>query len=277
MDNRPIGVFDSGLGGLTAVRQLRRVLPGEDIVYFGDTGRVPYGSRGRDIIVQYARPDIGFLLSKDVKFIVAACGTVSSTYPPSEASQLPVPFTGVVGATARRAADATRNGRIGIIGTQATIRSGSYQHLLKELVPGAQLFAKACPLFVPLVENGYINEGNPVTRLVIADYLTELRDTGIDTLILGCTHYPLLEGFIREFMGPDVALIDPGKSTADALVDALDALELLSGRTEGGQAEFYVSDTTESFAEAEALFLGKYGGGPVTQIAIEQYAWPPKP
>src|SRR5699024_10947105 len=118
MDNRPIGVFDSSLGGLTAVRQLRRVLPGEDIVYFGDTGRVPYGSRGRDIIVQYARQDIGFLLSKDVKFIVAACGTVSSTYPPSEASRLPVPFTGVVGATARRAAAATRNRRIGVIGTQ---------------------------------------------------------------------------------------------------------------------------------------------------------------
>ena len=157
------------------------------------------------------------------------------------------------------------------------ILSGSYQSLLKELVPDAQLFARACPLFVPLVENGYIDEGNLVTRLVIADYLTELRDTGIDTLILGCTHYPLLEGLIGEFMGPDVTLIDPGKSTADALVDALDALELLSGRTEGGQAEFYVSDTTESFAEAEALFLGKYGGGPVTQIAIEQYAWPPKP
>lgn len=277
MDNRPIGVFDSGLGGLTAVRQLRRVLPGEDIVYFGDTGRVPYGSRGRDIIVQYARQDIGFLLSKDVKFIVAACGTVSSTYPPAEAAQLPVPFTGVVGSTARCAAAATRNGRIGVIGTQATIRSGSYQCLLRELVPDAQLFARACPLFVPLVENGYINEGNPVTRLVIADYLTGLRDTGIDTLILGCTHYPLLEGLIREFMGPDVALIDPGKSTADALVDALDALELLNGRSTGGQAEFYVSDTTETFAEAEALFLGKYGGGPVTQIAIEQYAWPPKP
>lgn len=276
MDNRPIGVFDSGLGGLTAVRQLRRVLPGEDIIYFGDTGRVPYGSRGRDIIIQYARQDIGFLLSKDVKFIVAACGTVSSTYPPSEAAQLPVPFTGVVGATARRAAAATKNHRIGIIGTQATVRSGSYQHLLKELLPDAQLFAKACPLFVPLVENGYVNEGNPVTRLVIADYLTELRDTGIDTLILGCTHYPLLEGLIREFMGPDVALIDPGKSTADALVDALDALELLNGKTTGGKAEFYVSDTTESFAEAEAMFLGKYGGGPVTQIAIEQYAWPPK-
>ena len=207
MDTRPIGVFDSGLGGLTAVRQLRRVLPGEDIVYFGDTGRVPYGSRGRETIIQYARQDIGFLLSKNVKFIVAACGTVSSTYPPAEAAHLPVPFTGVVGAAARCAAAATRTGRIGIIGTQATIRSGSYQALLRQLVPDAQLFAKACPLFVPLVENGYVDDGNPVTKLVIADYLTELRDTGIDTLILGCTHYPLLERLIGEFMGPEVALI----------------------------------------------------------------------
>lgn len=275
MDTRPIGVFDSGLGGLTAVRQLRRVLPGEDIVYFGDTGRVPYGSRGRETIIQYARQDIGFLLSKNVKFIVAACGTVSSTYPPAEAAHLPVPFTGVVGAAARCAAAATRTGRIGIIGTQATIRSGSYQALLRQLVPDAQLFAKACPLFVPLVENGYVNDGNPVTKLVIADYLTELRDTGIDTLILGCTHYPLLERLIGEFMGPEVALIDPGKSTANALDDALDALELKNDRTGGGSVQFYVSDSTDGFAELETLFLGRYGGGPVEQIAIEQYGWPP--
>ena len=131
MDTRPIGVFDSGLGGLTAVRQLRRVLPGEDIVYFGDTGRVPYGSRGRDIIVQYARQDIRFLLQQDVKFIIAACGTVSSTYPPEEAARLPVPFTGVVGATARAAVDATRNRKIGIIGTAATVRSGSYAAIIR--------------------------------------------------------------------------------------------------------------------------------------------------
>ena len=139
------------------------------------------------------------------------------------------------GATARCAAAATRNGRIGVIGTQATIRSGSYQAVLRQLVPGVQLFAKACPLFVPLVENGYVNDGNPVTKLVIADYLTELRGTGIDTLILGCTHYPLLQKMIGEFMGPDVTLIDPGKSTANALDDALSALELKSSRTRGRQ------------------------------------------
>ena len=128
---------------------------------------------------------------------------------------------------------------------------------------------------MPLVENGYVNDGNPVTKLVIADYLTELRGTGIDTLILGCTHYPLLQKMIGEFMGPDVTLIDPGKSTANALDDALSALELKSSRTEGGSVQFYVSDSTEGFAEQEALFLGKYGGGPVEQISIEQYNWPP--
>ena len=271
MDTRPIGVFDSGLGGLTAVRQLRRVLPGEDIVYFGDTGRVPYGSRGRETIIQYARQDIGFLLSKNVKFIVAACGTVSSTYPPAEAAHLPVPFTGVVGAAARCAAAATRTGRIGIIGTQATIRSGSYQALLRQLVPDAQLFAKACPLFVPLVENGRVNPGDPITTPAIACYLTEVRDAGVDTLILGCTHYPLLKKMIGDFMGPDVALIDPGKVTAQETAAALADLDLASGRAAGGTARFYVSDTPDTFAELETLFLGEYAGGPVEQIAIENY------
>ena len=165
MDTRPIGVFDSGLGGLTAVRQLRRVLPGEDIIYFGDTGRVPYGSRGREIIRQYARQDIRFLLSHDVKFIIAACGTVSSTYPPEEAARLPVPFTGVVGATARAAVDATRNGKVGIIGTAATVRSGSYAAVIKDMKPETEIVARACPMFVPLVENGYVNDGNPLSAV----------------------------------------------------------------------------------------------------------------
>ena len=229
MDPRPIGVFDSGLGGLTAVRQLRRVLPGEDIVYFGDTGRVPYGSRGRDTIVQYARQDIRFLLSRNVKFIIAACGTVSSTYPPEEAARLPVPYTGVVGATARAAVDATRNHRIGIIGTAATVRSGSYAAVIRDMLPDVQIFARACPMFVPLVENGYFNDGNPVTKLIIAEYLQELKDAGVDTLILGCTHYPLLKKMIGDFMGDAVRLVDSGKVTAQATAAALADLWALSG------------------------------------------------
>ena len=270
MDTRPIGVFDSGLGGLTAVRQLRRVLPGEDIVYFGDTGRVPYGSRGRDIIVQYARQDIRFLLQQDVKFIIAACGTVSSTYPPEEAARLPVPFTGVVGATARAAVDATRNRKIGIIGTAATVRSGSYAAIIRDMMPDVQIFARACPLFVPLVENGYVN-GDKVTQLMIEEYLTPVRDSGIDTLILGCTHYPLLKKMIGDFVGDSVTLIDPGKLTAIATATALDDLGISSGRSTGGTTRFFVSDTPDGFAKQERLFMGSEAGGPVEQIAIETY------
>ena len=231
MDTRPIGVFDSGLGGLTAVRQLRRVLPGEDIIYFGDTGRVPYGSRGREIIRQYARQDIRFLLSHDVKFIIAACGTVSSTYPPEEAARLPVPFTGVVGATARAAVDATRNGKVGIIGTAATVRSGSYAAVIKDMKPETEIVARACPMFVPLVENGYVNDGNPVTKLIIAEYLQEVKDAGVDTLILGCTHYPLLKKMIGDFMGSDVTLIAAGIMVSEALAAAEQlAVEGISAR-----------------------------------------------
>ena len=270
MDNRPIGVFDSGLGGLTGVKQLRKLLPGEDIVYFGDTGRVPYGSRSPETIVQYARQDIAFLLSKDVKYIMAACGTVSSTFPAAEAAGLPVPFLGVVGAAARAAAVATRNRIVGVIGTTATIRSGSYETLLRRLVPGVEVTKRACPMFVPLVENGYVNDGNPVTRLIIEEYLTEVRDAGVDTLILGCTHYPLLKKMIGDFMGPQVTLIDPGKVAAGALKDALSAKGLLA-RREQGTARYYVSDVPDGFSGMADLFLGPYSGGPVEQIFIDRY------
>ena len=267
MDTRPIGVFDSGLGGLTAVRQLRRLLPGEDIVYFGDTGRVPYGSRGHDVIVRYAQQDIRFLLSQNVKFIMAACGTVSSTYPSAEAAQLPVPYTGVIGAAARAAAAATKNKRIGVIGTAATIRSGSYATQLKDLVPGVQIFARACPLFVPLVENGYVN-GDKVTQLMIEEYLTPVRDSGIDTLILGCTHYPLLKKMIGDFVGDSVTLIDPGK---EQMTDEFAQRLSYQGRSTGGTTRFFVSDTPDGFAKQERLFMGSEAGGPVEQIAIETY------
>ena len=274
MDNRPIGVFDSGLGGLSGVRELRKALPHEDIIYFGDTGRVPYGSRSPEIILQYTRQDIAFLLSKDVKCIMAACGTVSSTYPAAEAAQLPVPYLGVVDAAAREAAFATRNRRIGIIGTAATIRSRSYEKLLRQLVPGAEITARPCPLFVPLVEAGYVDHSAPdkqqITKLVIAQYLTEIRDAGVDTLILGCTHYPLLKTMIGEFMGRDVVLIDPAKTAAHRLEQML-AERGLRGDHPTGQAHFFVSDVPDSFAQTADLFLGEYKGGPIDQIAIDKY------
>ena len=270
MDNRPIGVFDSGLGGLTAVRQLRRLLPGENIVYFGDTGRVPYGPRSRQTLRQYAAQDIRFLLSRDVKYILAACGTVSSTYPPQDAALLPVPFLGVVEPAARAAAAATRTKRVGIIGTQATIRSGSFAQRMQQLVPGVSLFQQACPMFVALVENGYTQPGDPVTQLIAHQYLDGLRQAGVDTLILGCTHFPLLEDAIRRVMGPEVALIDIGSEAARAVQATLAQQDLLCSRT-AGATQFYVSDSVDQFEDAARIFLGSVEGGSVQHIAIEDY------
>lgn len=271
MDNRPIGVFDSGLGGLTGVRELRKILPGEDIVYFGDTGRVPYGPRGRDIIIQYTRNDIAFLLSKGVKYLMAACGTVSSTYPTAEADALPVPYIGVVQSACEAAMQSTRNGRIGVIGTAATIRSGSYERLLHQMDPTVQTFKRACPMFVPLVENGYVDDGNPVTRLIVAEYLAELKAAGVDTLILGCTHYPLLKKAIGDFVGDEVRLIDPAKITAHRVAQLLAEKGLLSERAEGGTARYFVSDSVEDFHAQADPFLGAYKGGEVQRVAIEKY------
>ena len=274
MDNRPIGVFDSGLGGLTGVRELRRQLPGEDIVYFGDTGRVPYGSRSHETILQYARQDIAFLLSQNVKCIMAACGTVSSTFPASEAEKLPVPYMGVVASAARKAAWATRNRKIGVIGTAATIRSRGYEQLLRRLVPGVEITARPCPLFVPLVESGYVDGSDPdkqqITRLVIRQYLEEIRDAGVDTLVMGCTHYPLLAGMIGEYMGPSVTLIDPGRAAADDLSKLLSSKGLRAHR-DHGSTHFFVSDVPDSFVQTADLFLGEYRGGTAEQICIDKY------
>lgn len=271
MNTAPIGVFDSGLGGLTAVRELRKILPGEDIVYFGDTGRVPYGSRGRDTIIAYAKQDIAFLLSKQVKTIVAACGTVSSTLPPSELAGLPVGYTGVVSPTAAAAARATKNGRVGIIGTEATISSGQYQSALRQISAGIQSVANACPLFVPLVENGYFEKQNPVAALVAADYLAPIKAAGVDTLIMGCTHYPLLAGTLATQLGGGVTLIDSGRETALSLKETLAEQGLLSGRQSGGSVSYYVTDDTSRFDHLARIFLGGYGGGAVERINIEEY------
>ena len=270
MDNRPIGVFDSGLGGLTGVRELRRRLPHENIVYFGDTGRVPYGSRSPETILQYARQDIAFLLSKDVKCIMAACGTVSSTYPAAEAEKLPVPYLGVVDAAAREAAFSTRNRRIGVIGTAATIRSRSYEALLRRLVPGVEITARPCPLFVPLVENGRYQPGDAVIETVAREYLEPLRQEGLDVLILGCTHYPLIKTMIGEFMGRNVVLVDPAKTAAHHLERILSERGLKADHP-AGQAHFYVSDAPDGFVQTADLFLGEYKGGEVEQIAIDKY------
>ena len=275
MDNRPIGVFDSGLGGLTGVRELRKRLPNENIVYFGDTGRVPYGSRSPETILQYARQDIAFLLSKDVKCIMAACGTVSSIYPAAEAAKLPVPYLGVVDAAAREAAFVTRNRRIGVIGTAATIRSRSYETLLRKLVPGVEITARPCPLFVPLVEAGYVDHSAPdkqeITKLVIAQYLTEIRDAGVDTLILGCTHYPLLTDIIGDIMGPGVTLINASEEGAWELKRTLRSMDLLAPEKQAGQATLCASDQPEDFGALASYFLRETLSHPVRPVDIDRY------
>lgn len=270
MDNRPIGVFDSGLGGLTAVRELCKILPNESIVYFGDTGRIPYGTRGRDTIIKYAEQDIAFLLTKDVKYIMAACGTVSSTFPKEKSATLPVPYIGVVNSAAKAAVAASAQGRIGILGTSATIASNSYNKAILEILPTAQLTATACPLFVPLVENGYINKDNKITRLAAEEYLQEAKRANVDTLILGCTHYPLLSEILHDIMGSGVTLIDPGFCAAHSAKQELAKADLLSAnKTEKTVCEYYVSDNVESFKALSKVFLKEYAGGDCRLASVD--------
>ena len=274
MDNRPIGVFDSGLGGLTAFKALSALLPHEDIVYFGDTGRVPYGTRSRENIVKYARQDMAFLQSKDVKMILAACGTVSSVAGPKGellSDTLNVPFVGVLRPTAREAATATRNGKIGVLGTTATIRSGSYQRELAAINPDLQVYGQDCPLFVPLVESGFVQPGDPITRLTVERYLAPMKEAGVDTLILGCTHYPIIAPVIAEVMGEGVTLINSGREAARFCVALLAEKNLLADRQEEGQRHFYVSDRTEGFSGVAGIFLGQDVQGEVSHVDIAKY------
>lgn len=269
MDNRPIGVFDSGVGGLTAVKELTALLPHEDIVYFGDTGRVPYGSRSRETIIRYAKQDIDFLLSHDVKLIVAACGTVSSTLPASAGSALPVPYMGVIQAAAQAACALSQGGRIGVIGTKATIRNNAYGKAIRGVRPEVRVFGNACPLFVPLVENGHFSEKDPIARAAAEYYLTTLKRERIDTLILGCTHYPLLHGLISAFFDYQVTLVDPGREIARAVQTYLTVHGLLNGQTQPGSHRYYMTDSAEDFCEVASVFLSCDIHADAQQVAID--------
>ena len=270
MDNRPIGVFDSGLGGLTAVKQLEQVLPGESLVYFGDTGRVPYGSRGKDTILRYARQDMDFLLSQNVKAVLAACGTVSSVAR-SVGEALSVPYIDVIGPSARAAAAATKNGKIGVIGTAATIASDSYRSALLRINHKLEVYPQACPLFVSLVESGFVSPQDEVTRLVAERYLAPVRAAGVDTLILGCTHYPIIAPTVAGVMGRGVTLIDSGREAALALAQVLKERDLLCEEGHRRQASYFVTDTPENFLNVAELFLGHSVEGRTQRIDIESY------
>ncbi|MBQ0084365.1 MAG: glutamate racemase [Clostridiales bacterium] len=255
-DNRPIGIFDSGLGGLTVMKEIVKLLPNENIIYFGDTGRVPYGTRSRNTIRKYAVQDENFLLKHSVKIIVAACGTVSAVAADT-GKALPVPFFEVISTAAQSAVSATKNGKIGVIGTPATISSGEHAKKIKVLLPSAEIFMESCPLFVPLVEEGLFSESDPVVLETATRYLEPLKQNGIDTLVLGCTHYPLLAPVISKVMGEEVKLINMGEAAAISIKDFLTENGMLCDNFGNATHKFFVSDMTESFGEVANLLLGE--------------------
>ncbi len=267
MNNKCIGVFDSGLGGLSAVKEIMDILPGESLIYFGDTGRVPYGTRSEDTIIKYSKSDIRFLKSHDVKLIVVACGTVSSVALPLIKDDLDIPIIGVVEAASDAAVRATKNNRIGIIGTSGTINSGAYEKQILKSNPEIKTFSKACPLFVPLVENGHFD--TKVARLVVEEYLVPIRENKVDTLILGCTHYPLLKKVIGEFMGDEVTLIDSGAEIAKSI--KTNYSHLLRENSQNGEYKYFVSDDVENFTSLASSFLKRDINGQVVKIDIEKY------
>ena len=264
-----IGIFDSGLGGLSALKEVRRLLPREDIVYFGDTGRVPYGSRSKETIIKYSLQDMRFLLSHDIDAVMIACGTASSNAIGVLREEYPdIPIVGVIDAGARAAAKATKNGIIGIAGTKSTIASRSYENVLRAIDPHLTILAEACPLFVPLVENGFISPEDEITHLAAEHYLGGFRRAGADTVILGCTHYPIIAPSIARVL-PDAALVNVSAAAAAELAAILAERRLLKG--EGGEVRYFVSDEPQDFGATASMFLGEEITCDVTRIDIERY------
>ncbi len=252
--NSPIGIFDSGLGGLTVAREVFQLLPSEDVVYFGDVGRTPYGGRSKEIITQFTRQDISFLIEQGVKVVVAACNTASALALDTLTSEFSIETIGVIEPGAVSAAGATKNGNIGVIGTSGTIHSNAYARALEKIDAKLRVFSMACPLFVPLVEEGYVDKR--ATYLIAEEYLAPFKNNGIDTLILGCTHYPLLKPIIRQVLGETVQLIDSARETARVVAQRLAAGNHLNPKGTDGEHKFYVSDVPDQFAQTARHFLG---------------------
>lgn len=268
----PIGVFDSGIGGLTVVREIMRQLPNEKIIYFGDTARVPYGSKSKDTITRYSRQICRFLMTKEVKTIVVACNTATAYALDELEKEIDLPMIGVLKPGAKVAAETTKNGKVGVIATQATIGSNSYSHYIKQINPDATVLGKACPLFVPLVEEGLLED--PVTDEIAMRYLSELKDEEIDTLILGCTHYPLIRKTIGRTMGEGVTLVNPAYETARELKEQLAERNLLNEEKVDlgtNKYQFYVSDGADKFQHFANSII-KYGILTAKTVNIEDYA-----
>lgn len=249
----PIGIFDSGVGGLTVVREIRKVLPAEDLIYLGDTARVPYGTKSPSTVARFACEDTQFLLQQNVKAVVVACNTCSAWALPMLEKKFQVPIFGVIAPGVSGALKRTKTGRIGIIGTSATIRSKAYSLGVTARSESAKVFARACPLLVPLVEEGWAN--HKLTREVLQEYLTPMMRHRIDTLVLGCTHYPLLKGAIRKVVGPKVALVDSAEECARYVRDRLQKVKLLTSRQRAGVIQPFVTDETERFDAIAKRFL----------------------
>jgi glutamate racemase len=251
----PIGVFDSGIGGLTVARELMRQLPHESLIYFGDTARVPWGNKSADTVRRYSREIFDFLVARGVKLVVVACNTASAHALESLARQGSVPVEGVIEPGARAAVGATRNGRIGVIGTVGTVRSGAYARAIRSFDGAAEVVERACPLLVPIVEEGWLD--HQATKLITREYVLPLLSHGIDTLVLGCTHYPLLKPLLGEVMGPGVTLIDSAEQTAASVAQALAASTLHAPTDAPGGLHLVVSDAPEQFEKLAARFLGR--------------------
>lgn len=266
----PIGVFDSGVGGLTVAREIMRQIPNEKIIYFGDTARVPYGNKSQETVTRFSKQIVRFLQTFQVKTIVVACNTASAYAMDALETDCDIPIIGVVKPGARMAADVTRNGRIGVIATEATIGSRIYTQYIQELNPNVTIYGKACPLFVPLVEEGLLDD--PVTDEIARRYLTELIDIDIDTLILGCTHYPLIRSTLGKIMGPNVTLVNPAYETARELRQMLEQMNLLNDeppKLGSNRYQFYVSDKAEKFMTFANSII-KYGILSARTVHIEE-------
>ncbi len=255
MPERAIGVFDSGVGGLTVLRELHNRVPEEPLVYLGDTARVPYGTKSALTVLRYAHEAARFLLDQRVKLLVVACNTASAVALDDLAERYQVPVIGVIEPGARRALQVTRNGRIGVVGTEGTIRSGAYERALLSGRSDVVVHTAACPLFVPLAEEGWAC--HEVAHLAAREYLAPLLAANIDTLVLGCTHYPLLRKTLQDVAGPDVQLVDSAQETAKAVACRLDEYQLLHQRTPAPPPRYFVTDIPDRFERVGGAFLGK--------------------
>ena len=253
-NTKPIGVFDSGIGGLTVVKKLAEAMPHEDIVYFGDTARVPYGSKSNKTVIEYSIQNTNFLIHKNVKAVVVACNTASSVALPVLRDKFKIPIIGMIEPGAKMAIEKSKNKKIGVIGTRATISNKAYSKEIRKNAE-AEVFEKACPLFVPLAEEGWTD--HKATFEIAQEYLTELHDYKIDTLVLGCTHYPILANTIQKVIGSSVTLIDSGIASAEVVKKVLADSSLENNSSKPGYQDFYVSDIPTTFKKVAELFLGK--------------------